>query len=109
MSNGHKSSRNRKFLRPALKKHEENPDNEPATDPVHGDDIINANHEGSNECIESDEEAGDIQNAPDFPVPLAEPEPAPVRRSARINKGINCHSCTGCCGIRDYLRKINQL
>ena len=113
MSNGHKSSRNRKFLRPALKKHEENPDNELATDPipdpVHDDDIINANHESGNECIESDEEAGDIQNAPDIPVPLAEPEPAPVRRSPRINKGINCHSCTGCCGIRDYLRKINQL
>ena len=59
---------------------------------------------------EDDEEIQtEIQTEPESNMPAEQPAQPELRRSARTNKGVKKHYCTGCCPIRTYLRKINQL
>ena len=112
MSNGFQTSRNRRHLMPALEKNAEDPDVTFSDDPD-TDDIINTNHECDDACNsdeEDDEEIQtEIQTEPESNTPAEQPAQPELRRSARTNKGVKKHYCTGCCPIRTYLRKINQL
>ena len=108
-STGLNTTRNRRHLRPATEKIEEFPDVEIQPDPIPNNDIIKEHHACDDECETDDESTEEIQNDPEITSPAGETDPVPLRRSARTNKGVKCHSCTGCCSIRNYLQKITQI
>ena len=111
MSNGFKTSRNRRHLRPALEKNAEDPDIVFSDDPD-TDDIINRDHECDDTCDSEENDEGiqtEIQTEPESNTPAEQPAQPELRRSTRTNKGVKNHYCTGCCPVRTYLRKLNQL
>ena len=111
MSNGFKTSRNRRHLRPALEKNTEDPDISFSDDPEN-DYIINRDHECDDTCDSEENDEGiqtEVQIEPESDTPAEQPAQPELRRSTRTNKGVKNHYCTGCCPVRTYLRKLNQL
>ena len=88
----------------------ENTDAAPTSDPdiTSSDHVTDSHHECIDECSDSeDEDTEEIQIHPENTTPDTQTAPQPEpRRSSRVNKGIKCHSCTGCCSVRNYLQKI---
>ena len=111
MSNGFKTSRNRRHLRPALEKNTEDPDVSFSDDPEN-DYIINRDHECDDTCDSEENDEGiqtEVQIELESNTPGEQPAQPELRRSTRTNKGVKNHYCTGCCPVRTYLRKLNQL
>ena len=97
---------------PALEKNAEDQDVTFSDDPD-TDDIINTNHECDDACNSDEEHDEEIQTEiptePESNTPAEQSAQPELWRSARTNKGVKKHYCTGCCPISTYLRKLDQL